>query len=297
MKLAALIVTFNRLEKLKKCWAATAALNFAEIIIVDNASTDSTSEWLYSLIDTRLSVITLPNNIGGAGGFKAGTQYIKNNSKVDWVAFYDDDAYPPENLIRAFKKIENSAFQAYCCKVEDLERNICKMNVPYSTFPKTFIDTIEYVMHPHKYLPNTELSQVVSSFSFVGLIINKQLLDRNINYIYEELFIYYDDLYFAHMLSENGCKIRFCTEIVFLHDIPRSAEGITPEWKVYYLVRNLILAGRLPGNVKIYSIPAVSFRVMKYIVYSIRQKNKLKYLFYIFKGIAHGFFYRTGKQH
>lgn len=46
MKYAALIVTYNRLEKLQLCWKATAALSFEHIVIVDNASSDGTEQWL-----------------------------------------------------------------------------------------------------------------------------------------------------------------------------------------------------------------------------------------------------------
>lgn len=46
MKHTALIVTFNRLEKLKKTVAETVKLHFTSIVIVNNGSTDGTSDWL-----------------------------------------------------------------------------------------------------------------------------------------------------------------------------------------------------------------------------------------------------------
>ncbi len=69
MKIAALIVTYNRIEKLKKCWAAVESLPFHEIVIVDNASTDGTFDWLMNLSDPRIKVISSEVNDGGAGGF------------------------------------------------------------------------------------------------------------------------------------------------------------------------------------------------------------------------------------
>lgn len=297
MKLAALIVTFNRLDKLKKTWAASAALNFTDIIIVNNASTDDTAQWLASINDTRLKIITLDENIGGAGGFKAGIEYIDSQVKADWLVLYDDDAYPPVNLIENFEKIKNDEYLAYCCRVEDLEGNICKMNVPYLTFPSGLADTFSYFLSPQKFIPDENISQRVSTFSFVGLIIARDILINYKSSLFAELFIYYDDLYFSKALSDSGIKIRYSTEIVFKHDIPVGVKTITPNWKVYYLVRNLFLARHLSASLKAYSLPAIFIRVLKYIALTVKQKEKANYLRYVLKGITDGMSNTSGKKH
>lgn len=69
MKYTALIVTFNRLGKLKKTVEETLKLEFTNIVIVNNGSTDGTQAWLSSIVDTRVIVLTLTENTGGAGGF------------------------------------------------------------------------------------------------------------------------------------------------------------------------------------------------------------------------------------
>lgn len=297
MKLVALIVTFNRLEKLKKCWAATAALNFTEIVIVNNASTDDTFQWLSTLIDERLTVISLMDNVGGAGGFKAGVSHIKETSTAQWVVFYDDDAYPPDDLFKKFESIKADTYQAYCCLVQDMNSKLCKMNLPYSNFPATLIDTLKYTFKPELFLPDINTSQTVASFSFVGLIIEKELIVSNIDCIYPELFIYYDDLYLSRMLVRKGCQIRFSNEIVFTHDVAPDSKVISPSWKVYYLVRNLILARHLPGQITHYSMSAICLRIFKYFILIFKQKEKKEFLTYILKGIIDGISNKTGKQH
>lgn len=59
MKYTALIVTFNRLGKLKKTVEETLKLEFTNIVIVNNGSTDGTQAWLSSIVDTRVIVLTL----------------------------------------------------------------------------------------------------------------------------------------------------------------------------------------------------------------------------------------------
>lgn len=305
MKSAALIVTFNRLEKLRKCWAASAALDFIEIIIVNNASTDETSQWLSTLNDPRLRVITLAENTGGAGGFMAGIEYFAQRHShlesakqpIDWVVIYDDDAYPPVDLIAQFESIQNVKYQAYCCQVHDLAGNVCKMNVPYKIFPATLTDNLRYLSAPEKFLPDANISQTVETFSFVGLIIDKNVLVDNRTSLFPELFIYYDDLYFSKALTDKGIRIRYSKEIVFKHDIPVNVRNISPTWKVYYLVRNLFLARHLSPGLKSYSSASIVLRVLKYITLVVKQSEKSTYLRFIFKGITDGLFNKSGKKH
>lgn len=70
MNCSALIVTYNRLEKLKVSIANTVKLNFTAIMVVNNGSTDGTLEWLATLSDPRVIVLNLPSNTGGAGALR-----------------------------------------------------------------------------------------------------------------------------------------------------------------------------------------------------------------------------------
>ena len=74
MKIAAVIVTYNRLDMLKEVLDAfdNQIKQPDYLIVVNNASTDNTSEFL-ELWSKRGSmskiVITTSENIGGSGGF------------------------------------------------------------------------------------------------------------------------------------------------------------------------------------------------------------------------------------
>ncbi len=64
---AAIVVTYNRLELLRQCVEALRAQTAAcDILIVDNASTDGTANWLASQPD--LHCRNTGSNLGGAGG-------------------------------------------------------------------------------------------------------------------------------------------------------------------------------------------------------------------------------------
>ena len=78
---AAIVVTYNRLEKLKNVLASLEAQTRLpeHLVIVNNASTDDTAAYLaeyerdFTLKDkVRITIVTLTENAGGAGGFSAG---------------------------------------------------------------------------------------------------------------------------------------------------------------------------------------------------------------------------------
>lgn len=81
MKYTALIVTFNRLGKLKTV-EETLKLEFTNIVIVNNGSTDGTQAWLSSIVDTRVIVLTLTENTGGAGALKPVVSISVNSWQV-----------------------------------------------------------------------------------------------------------------------------------------------------------------------------------------------------------------------
>ena len=88
-KIAAVVVTYNRLELLKQCVNSLRNQTYKldEIIIVNNSSTDGTLDWLTQQND--LTVITQENS-GSAGGQYTG---IKNayEKGYDWIWCFDDD--------------------------------------------------------------------------------------------------------------------------------------------------------------------------------------------------------------
>lgn len=298
MRTVALIVTFNRIDKLKNCWAATAQQSFDEIVVVNNASADGTKEWLDSIVDPRLHRLHLISNVGGAGGFKQGAAFIRDNIKADWVFIYDDDAYPQNHIVEFFTDVtEPMKYDAYATKVVDTSGSVCKMNLPWKKYPATFIENIHYLKEPSAYCVREELAEDIISFSFVGLIIKRDLLSKTSDLIHDELFIYYDDVYYAYHLKLGGTRMRYLPEIHFIHDINKNAKTINPVWKIYYLVRNLLFAKSYFGPESPYSLCFVSMRLIKYVAISIKQSSPLKYIKYVVKGIIDGCAFRTGSRH
>ena len=106
MFITAIIVTFNRLDKLKLTIEKSLQEDFYNIIIVNNFSNDGTKEFLDTLDNTKFIVKHLNNNIGGAGGFNMGFDIALKETQSDWVVCFDDDAYPQLGAIHHFSQLE-----------------------------------------------------------------------------------------------------------------------------------------------------------------------------------------------
>ncbi len=105
MDVCVALVTFNRKGLLVECLDALVCQTrpVTRIVVVDNASTDGTSELLRErgLLDREdLHYVRLERNLGGAGGFARATEEALAGP-CDWLWFMDDDAEPrPDALER-----------------------------------------------------------------------------------------------------------------------------------------------------------------------------------------------------
>lgn len=112
VKTAIVIVTFNRVDLLKKLLSSIAEMSPppAHVVIVDNASTDQTAtavtKWESATHHFETHVLRQQFNTGGAGGFYEGMKFAEN-LPVDWLWVMDDDVVPvTDALFKASKWME-----------------------------------------------------------------------------------------------------------------------------------------------------------------------------------------------
>ena len=99
IRITAVTVTYNRTVTLRKCIDALLAQirPVDSIVIVDNHSREEEQAVVREIAakDSRISVIWLSDNLGGAGGFEAGMRAVREDpDHYDYIWIMDDDAYP-----------------------------------------------------------------------------------------------------------------------------------------------------------------------------------------------------------
>jgi rhamnopyranosyl-N-acetylglucosaminyl-diphospho-decaprenol beta-1,3/1,4-galactofuranosyltransferase len=96
VRVVAVVVTYNRLAVLQRLVARLRDVEgLADVLVVDNASTDGTGEWLTG---QGVRHRTLDRNRGGAGGFHHGLAWaIEEDAELAWLM--DDDGLPDPDCL------------------------------------------------------------------------------------------------------------------------------------------------------------------------------------------------------
>ncbi|MEO1679136.1 MAG: glycosyltransferase [Pseudomonadota bacterium] len=250
-RLAALVVTFNRLSQIKATVERLRVAPCDIICVVDNGSTDGTRAWLEALDEPRLKVILSTENRGGAGGFEAGLRALMDEDDPEWVVLMDDDARPEPGCIERFLSGAMGKWDAVSAAVYRTDGEICEMNRPtinpfwdLMTFLRTSVGSVTGQGRKGFHIPDSAYDArpiEIDATSFVGLFLSRKTIARA-GYPDGRLFIYGDDVLYTLGLRKAGLRIGFVPELRFEHDDRKGTLGArghyVPTWKAYYNARN-----------------------------------------------------------
>ena len=259
MKLAAIVVTFNRLAQLQITLPALRDQQVDHIVVVDNASTDGTHDWLATQADARVHILTLSDNTGGAGGFESGMAYAKASLDPDWVVLMDDDARPDPGALTLFRseipQLETSFpnLGTIAAAVFYPDGKLCEMNRPSRNpfwHPGLFVQTLfkgtrsGFHLTDADYAPDAPAIPIDVA-SFVGYFV-KAAAWKHAGLPEGGLFIYGDDVLYSLRLRRAGFAMAFAPMIRFTHDCGTMGDGFVyrPLWKIYYHCRNGVAIAR-----------------------------------------------------
>ncbi|MFR5193373.1 MAG: glycosyltransferase family 2 protein [Lachnospiraceae bacterium] len=251
MRVTAVVVTYNRLKLLKECIEALLAQTYPEmdILVVNNNSTDGTQEYLDELTGKNKKVknLSLPENIGGSGGFYEGMKCaIKDNP--DWLWIMDDDTIPEKD---ACKELCN-AVTVIDDKIGFLSSNVYGMqhecmNTPRMKFQqKGENGYADWNIHLDKSLVK------VNSATFCACFVSADAV-RTVGLPIKDYFIWGDDTEYTLRLSRYYGQGWLVGKSLVLHkrangqSLSIKNEDNTNRIRVYYYyVRNYLI------NVKLY---------------------------------------------
>ena len=98
MHLSIITVTYNSLHTLKDAYASLCAQTFAqwEWVVQDGGSSDGTQQWLESLDDARISLVSEKDN----GIYDALNKAVRR-AKGEWIGLlHSDDLYPHDDVLQ-----------------------------------------------------------------------------------------------------------------------------------------------------------------------------------------------------
>ncbi len=261
MKVAAVVVTYNRKELLVENIEALLAQSCSEIldiIVVDNASSDGTATMMKKYDDNvQVKYVNTGANLGGAGGFQYGIRYVAEHG-YDYVWIMDDDCIPTntalEVLVNTDKQL-NGNYGFLSSKVLWQDGTICKMNVQRKSIWKNVSEW------------NKTLVPIVMA-SFVSLFMPVKQV-RKVGLPIKEFFIWTDDWEYTRRISMQK-KSYLVNDSVVIHKSKNnfgasiSDEQVDRLERYDYLYRNDVYLYKREGFAGvIYEILRLSFHIFK----------------------------------
>ena len=257
-RVVAVVVTWNRKELLVECLEALAAQTtpVAEVVLVDNASTDGTREHVgASGLEDRLSIrwLRVERNGGGAEGFHYGVrEALRDGGDSDWLWLMDDDCAPdPDALAQllaapAAARPETTLLAPAVLSADRrlLPLNRGRVRAAWFLAPLVALTTEEHEG------PDTE----IDFCTFVGPLIRTEAA-RAAGLPMREMFIRNDDVEYCLRLAGPG-RMWLVTRSLIVHKDPvpfvdaqsfltrvkdfAQPSPLAAEWKHLYALRNLI---------------------------------------------------------
>lgn len=270
----------------------------SEIIVVDNASSDGTADFLSSNYP-EITLLRLSANEGVAGGYAAGLQYAICEKGYGWAWMLDQDSVPhPETLSQLLDTWEAVDGREQIGIIAPLPVD-AQTEVPCSPF--LWRDQQIEVPVTEDSGPVCFVDMVISSGSLISsAAVQRAGLPR------KDFFIDFVDFEHCLRLRQHGFKIAVATRCRMPHTIgvPRTVklfhktylwETHVP-WRDYYKVRNRVFVvwHEFP------SMRAKLFVIRKFIKQAagtlLLDPDKLLRLRFMLKGLRHGIQGRLGKE-
>ncbi|WP_300729985.1 glycosyltransferase family 2 protein [uncultured Bacteroides sp.] len=235
MNIIAVVVTFNRLELLKRnisCLRQNKPVS--KIIVVNNGSTDGTGQWLAEQNDL---VVVTQSNVGGSGGFYTGIRRACE-LKADWIWCMDDDVFPrPDCMEHLLPYTENPEVGMLA------PRRLMEGKIYTNDFQALNL-TNPFASLYHGKLSKMEVSAPVEicGTAFEGPFIRREVVDK-IGLPNKDLFIFCDDTDYCIRTVQAGYKIMYIPDALmdkqkFFSNDSWAERNKKKKWKRFYQVRN-----------------------------------------------------------
>ena len=198
--ISAVVVTYNRLDKLKNALdkILKQTLPIETIVVVDNASTDGTDEYISNLTlrNHKIKNLRLRQNLGGAGGFNKGVK-LAYSLGCDFVWIMDDDCYAYddalERLVEGWNKFTKVSGHTpgFACSLVKWHDTICEMNIPEPVWD-----------WPRFYSQDNQPFALVKHCSFVSVLVSTKRV-AEVGLPITDFFIWFDDVEYTKRLARS----------------------------------------------------------------------------------------------
>ncbi|WP_052206867.1 glycosyltransferase [Sinomonas humi] len=237
-RVVAVVVSYNRRELLERSLLALAEGERAPdaLVVVDNASTDGSGEFLEGLeVPFEYELIRLAENTGGAGGFAVGMAAALTRHRPDLVWIMDDDTVPlPRTLTEALRlwaaypATDKPAFIA--SRVAWSDGRDHPMNTMRDRWDAAPADRSFAAGHR---------ARVIRSASFVSLFVDADAI-RDLGLPVADYFLWNDDFEFTARLARRRLALASLDSVVEHHTKAYDSHTVDVGERFRFEVRNKV---------------------------------------------------------
>jgi len=226
IEISVIIVNYNVKEFLEQSLVSVQkALKKirSEIIVIDNASTDGSVEFLKKRFP-KVKLIENKENLGFARSSNLGMKQAKGA----YLAILNPDTIVQEDTFSKMLKFfqENPDTGMLGCKILNPDGTLqlaCRRSFPTPWVAFTKLSGLSHLFSKSKlfgkynltYL-DPDLSYEVEAISGSFMMIQKQVL-KDVGYLDEEFFLYGEDLDWCFRIREGGWKVRYFPGTKIIH--------------------------------------------------------------------------------
>ncbi|WP_413160957.1 glycosyltransferase family 2 protein [Capilliphycus salinus ALCB114379] len=269
------VVTYNGINVIKNCLDSLQSQTYkpAQILVIDNASTDNTPDWVEEHY-SQIKVIRLNSNCGPN---PARNQGILNTPDNDLTLLVDDDAILAENclneLVKAYQRYPEAAILAPRLVYND-QRDTIQHEGAFIHY------TAEAVLLNNDKPLNQGSKDITQVHAVSGtcLLVSKSAA-KKIGLFDEDYFFGRTDGEFSFRLTISGYKVYTVPDAVCYHRVKK--RGLS---KLFYQVRNrwYFILTTYSLKTLIVLAPALLVYELFLIAYLLMQGKELEYIKAIF---------------
>lgn len=239
-RVCAVIVTHDRAGLLARCLEGLAAQTYwpSQVVVVDNASSDTTAELLASWSALPLCVLRSEVNLGGAGGFRLGVERGMTTS-ADRLWLMDDDVVPAPSCLEVLVSHPGPALAAVR---EDRRGALVEKAATHFDLRNPFVPRPKRHSVESTYRRRDAMPEEVrlDNVSFEGFLVRRSVVE-DVGLPDGDMFIFYDDVDWALRMRRRGYPVVALRDAVVVRQLDFDQQHDMRSWKGFYMYRNLFL--------------------------------------------------------
>jgi len=232
--------TINMINKIKDY------KNINHILIVDNNSSDDSVKNIYEVLDKKIEILELKDNLGYAHGNNEGIKYLQDNYKLDYIIISNPDINVKEStiskMIDVLDEHKSVSLIAPCLD----ERGVISRGWKLPTYFDSLTTITNTKQRFHKKLGKYDDEHYKEELAEVDVVSGAFFMVRSevikdVDYFDEGTFLYYEENILGTKLKKRDYKTYILTSETAIHELSVSVDKSLKKIRKYkMLVKSLM---------------------------------------------------------